>query len=40
MTLSAVRGKKDAVKILGLQPSDKVAILGVNTKESYLEEFT
>ena len=26
--------------ILGLQPRDKVAILGVKTKEYFLEEFT
>ena len=26
--------------ILGLQPRDKVAMLGVKTKEYFLEEFT
>ena len=31
---------KQLTKILGLQPRDKAAMLGVKTKEYFLEEFT
>ena len=31
---------KQLTTILGLQPRDKAAILGVKTKEYFLEEFT
>ena len=41
---SAARLQLDPLKvqtlILGLQPSDKAAMLGVKTKEYFLEEFT
>ena len=30
----------DSSTILGLQPRDKAAMLGVKTKEYFLEEFT
>ena len=34
------RGISVARAILGLQPRDKAAMLGVKTKEYFLEEFT
>ena len=33
-------GNKIKFNILGLQPHDKAAMLGVKTKEYFLEEFT
>ena len=40
MGLAKERSRKIVHGILGLQPRDKSAMLGVKTKEYFLEEFT
>ena len=40
VTSNAENGKFHNMLILGLQPRDKAAMLGVKTKEYFLEEFT